>query len=82
MFVLAPDGVIKMCTLNYPGTWHDSQRISEYAGVYKQIGEVYNLSTMLRLSRTEGFYFYKGNCLSETADNVFTSLITGMTCNL
>ena len=40
VFVFAPDGLIRMCTINCPGTWHDSQ-IADY-GVYDKMEEVYN----------------------------------------
>ena len=40
MFVFAADGRIRMCTINAPGTWHDST-IAEY-GVYDKMEEVFN----------------------------------------
>ena len=50
VLVFAPDDVIKMCTLNCPGTWHNSH-ISEY-GVYKKMEEVdnrYNVKIVVSL---------------------------------
>ena len=40
VFVFAPDGRIRMCTLNAPGCWHDSL-MAEY-GVYTKMEDVYN----------------------------------------
>ena len=39
VFVFAPDGKIRICTLNAPGTWHDST-IAEY-GVYSKMEYIY-----------------------------------------
>ena len=41
VFVFAPDGKIKACVLNAPGTFHDSA-IADY-GVYEQMEAIYNL---------------------------------------
>ena len=40
-FVFVPDGVIKMCILNCPGNWHNSQ-IAEYK-IYKKMQYIYDL---------------------------------------
>ena len=40
VFVFAPDGCIRICTLNAPGTFHDST-MAEY-GVYQKMEELYN----------------------------------------
>ena len=39
VFVFAPDGLIRMATINCPGSWHDSQ-MAEY-GMYGKMEEVY-----------------------------------------
>jgi hypothetical protein len=39
VFVFAPDGRIRICTINAPGTWHDSN-MAEY-GVYDKMEMVY-----------------------------------------
>ena len=39
VFVFSPDGKIQICTLNAPGTWHDST-IAEY-GVYTKMEHVF-----------------------------------------
>ena len=41
VFVFAPDGRIRICILNAPGSWHDSQ-ISDY-GVYEKMEQLFNL---------------------------------------
>ena len=41
VFVFAPDGKIKACILNAPGTFHDSA-IADY-GAYEKMEEIYNL---------------------------------------
>mmetsp|Transcript_14810 Transcript_14810/g.33985 ORF Transcript_14810/g.33985 Transcript_14810/m.33985 type:complete len:300 (-) Transcript_14810:117-1016(-) len=40
VFVFAPDGCIRICTLNAPGTFHDST-MAEY-GIYEKMEELYN----------------------------------------
>lgn len=40
VFVFAPDGRIRMCTINAPGTWDDST-MAEY-GVYPKLEEVFD----------------------------------------
>ena len=39
VFVFAADGRIRMCTINCPGTWHDST-IADY-GIYTKMGAIY-----------------------------------------
>jgi hypothetical protein len=40
IFVFAPDGKIRICSLNSPGCWHDSTQ-ANHGGVYDKIEEVY-----------------------------------------
>lgn len=40
VFVFGPDGKIKMCTINCPGTWHDST-MADY-GIYSKLESIYN----------------------------------------
>ena len=40
VFVFAPDGRIRICTLNAPGSWHDST-LADY-GVYDGMEKIYN----------------------------------------
>ena len=40
VFVFAPDGRIRIATINAPGSWHDSQ-MADY-GVYQKMEELYN----------------------------------------
>mmetsp|Transcript_15572 Transcript_15572/g.23047 ORF Transcript_15572/g.23047 Transcript_15572/m.23047 type:complete len:284 (-) Transcript_15572:82-933(-) len=40
VFVFAPDGRIRMCTINAPGPWHDST-MAEY-GIYDKLQKVYS----------------------------------------
>ena len=40
VFVFAPDGCIQICTLNAPGTFHDST-MAEY-GIYEKMEGLYN----------------------------------------
>jgi len=40
IFCFAPDGKIKICTINCPGSWHDSTQ-ADY-GVYKKLEDVYD----------------------------------------
>uniref|UniRef100_A0A7S4AMZ1 DDE Tnp4 domain-containing protein n=1 Tax=Pseudo-nitzschia australis TaxID=44445 RepID=A0A7S4AMZ1_9STRA len=40
VFVFAPDGRIRMCTINAPGSWHDST-MAEY-GIYDGLEELFN----------------------------------------
>ena len=42
VFVFAPDGRIRVCTINCPGTWHDSS-MADY-GIYEKMGEVYDMT--------------------------------------
>ena len=39
VFVFVPDGRIRMCVLNCPGTWHDST-MADY-GIYDKLEEIY-----------------------------------------
>ena len=41
VFVFAPDGCIKTCTLNAPGTFHDIYTMAEH-GIYQKMGELHN----------------------------------------
>jgi hypothetical protein len=41
VFAFAPSGVVVACTLNAPGSWHDSF-IAENGGLYASLEEVYN----------------------------------------
>lgn len=40
VFVFAPDGRIRICLINAPGTWHDST-MADY-GVYEKVEELYD----------------------------------------
>ncbi len=40
VFLFAPDGRIRMCTINAPGSWHDSTQASY--GLYDRMKEVFN----------------------------------------
>jgi hypothetical protein len=40
IFVFAPDGKIRICSLNSPGCWHDSTQ-ADHGGVYDKIEEVF-----------------------------------------
>ena len=41
IFAFAPSGVIVTCTLNAPGSWHDSY-IAENGGLYTKLKAVYD----------------------------------------
>ena len=40
IFLFAPDGKIRICTINCPGSWHDSTQ-ADY-GVYNKLERIYN----------------------------------------
>ena len=40
VFLFAPDGKIRMCVINCPGSWHDST-LAQY-GLYKRMEKIYN----------------------------------------
>ena len=40
IYAFAPDGRVRICAINSPGSWHDSQQ-SEY-GVYPKLKDIFN----------------------------------------
>ena len=42
IFAFAPDGTIFACSLNAPGSWHDSY-IAEIGGVYRKLEQLWNM---------------------------------------